>query len=94
MCKEEFFAQFVLLLFHAPLCTMEIQQAIIVVMLTAVICIFVGIITTTQFPDDKMMRIVTFGFVVIPWILIVTVSDLYIELTRLRTDMNTHMKCT
>jgi len=73
---------------------MEIQQAIIVVMLTAVICIFVGIITTSQFPEDKMMRIVVFGFVVIPWIMIVTLSDLYIEVTRLRTDMNSHMSCT
>ena len=73
---------------------MEIQQAIIIVMLTAVISIFIGIITTTQFPDDKKMRIIIFGFVIIPWILIVTVSDLYIELTRLRTDMNSHMKCT
>ena len=63
-------------------------------MLTAVISIFIGIITTTQFPDDKKMRIIIFGFVIIPWILIVTVSDLYIELTRLRTDMNSHMKCT
>ena len=77
-----------------PVVKMEIQQSIIVVMLTAVICIFVGIITTTQFPNDKMMRIVVFGFVVIPWIMIVTVSDLYIEVTRLRTDMNSHMKCT
>ena len=72
---------------------MEIQQAIIVVMLTAVICIFIGIITTTQFPNDKMMRIIVFGFTVIPWIMIVTISDMYIELGRLKTDMATHMVC-
>ena len=72
---------------------MEIQQAIIIIMLTAIICIFVGIITTTKFADDKMMRIVIFGFIVIPWILIVTVSDLYIEVTKIRTDMNSYMRC-
>lgn len=73
---------------------MEIQQAIIVVMLTAVIFIFVGITTMSRFPEDSTMRIMIFGFVVIPWIVIVTVSDLYIEVTKLRTDMNTHMSCT
>ena len=73
---------------------MEIQQAIIVIMLTAVICIFVGIITTSRFPEDTTMRVMILGFVVIPWVLIVTVSDLYIEISKLRTDMNTHMACT
>ena len=67
---------------------MEIQQAIIIVMLTAVICIFIGMITQSLYPDGKELggnsvpkfaRILIFGFVIIPWVLIVTVCDLYIE---------------
>lgn len=80
---------------------MEIQQAIIIVMLTAVICIFIGMITQSLYPDqdsgdnavNKFARILIFGFVIIPWILIVTVCDLYIENNKLRQDMNTYMKC-
>ena len=81
---------------------MEIQQAIIVVMLTAVICIFIGMITQSLYPDGqelggnaipKFARILIFGFVIIPWVLIVTVCDLYIENNKLRQDMNTYMKC-
>jgi hypothetical protein len=79
---------------------MQIQQAIIIVMLTAVICIFVGMISQSLYPDvtpddpiPKFGRILIFGFVIIPWVLIVTVSDLYIEHSKLRQDMSTYMKC-
>ena len=87
---------------HSPL-TMEIQQAIIVVMLTAVICIFIGMITQSLYPDGmkleddhvaKMSRIMVFGFVLIPWVLIVTITDLYLENAKLRQNMTQYMtKC-
>ena len=81
---------------------MKIQQAIIVVMLTAVVCIFVGMISQSMYPDGmapdanavpKFARILIFGFVLIPWIVIVCTADLYMENYRLRQDMNTYMKC-
>jgi hypothetical protein len=82
---------------------MEIQQAIIIVMLTAVICIFIGMISQSLYPDgtalpaeqiNKLSRIMIFGFVLIPWILIVTVTDLYLENARLKQNMTQYMtKC-
>lgn len=82
---------------------MEIQQAIIVVMLTAVICIFIGMISQSLYPDGvelgaghsaKMSRIMVFGFVLIPWVLVVTITDLYMENARLKQDMTEYMgKC-
>ena len=82
---------------------MEIQQAIIVVMLTAVICIFIGMITQSLYPDgakledgqlSKISRIMVFGFVLIPWILIVTITDLYLENAKLKQNMTQYMtKC-
>ena len=62
---------------------MEIQQAIIVVMLTAVICIFVSMMIKSVYPNDtptdKLARIMVLGFVVIPWVLLVCTTDLYVE---------------
>ena len=82
---------------------MQIQQAIIVIMLPAVICIFVGMITQSLFPSDGTMDVTklfpTFartsilGFVLIPWVIIVCVTDLYIGQSRLQQDMATYMAC-
>jgi hypothetical protein len=76
---------------------MEIQQAIIVVMLTAVICIFVSMMIKSVYPNDtptdKLARIMVLGFVVIPWVLLVCTTDLYVENYRLRQDMTTYMAC-
>jgi hypothetical protein len=72
---------------------MKVQQSIIVIMLTAVIFIFVGMVTQSQIPDDKNMQITVFGFTVLPWIMIVTVTDLYLQVSSLRQDMNSYMKC-
>jgi hypothetical protein len=39
------------------------------------------------------MQITVFGFTVLPWIMIVTVTDLYLQVSSLRQDMNSYMKC-
>lgn len=87
---------------------MEIQQSIIVIMLTAVICIFVGIITQSMYPSSgpdalgnsgtiqlvpKLARIMILGFVLIPWIFIVCVTDLYMAQSKIHQDMATYMAC-
>ena len=83
---------------------MEIQQAIIVIMLTAVICIFVAMVSMSMYPDstemeqkmpgfNKLARTVLFGFVIIPWIMIVCLTDLYMEQAKLRHDMTENMSC-
>ena len=81
---------------------MQIQQVIIVIMLTAVICIFVGMITQAMFPSTggpdvtKMVplivRVMILGFVLLPWIMLVCITDLYIGQNSLRQDMTTYMK--
>lgn len=81
---------------------MEIQQAIIVIMLSAVICIFVAMVAMSMYPDkgegqiqtfNKLARTVLFGFVLIPWIMIVCMTDLYMEQARLRHDMTESLVC-
>ena len=79
---------------------MQIQQAIIVIMLTAVVCIFVGMISQSMFPDGandhglaRITRVVIFGFVLLPWVFVITITDLYISQARLTQDVATYMKC-
>jgi len=82
---------------------MEIQQSIIVIMLTAIICIFVGMISQSMFPNTggtdvstlvpKLARIMILGFVLLPWLFIVCITDLYISLSKLKQDMATYMTC-
>jgi energy-converting hydrogenase Eha subunit C len=75
---------------------MKIQQAIIVIMLTAIICVFLGLVldnvgdVTSIAP---LYKIVMFGFVLMGWIMLITITDLYMTVSSLRTDMNTHMPC-
>jgi len=75
---------------------MKIQQAIIVIMLTAIICVFLGLVldnvkeVTSVVP---LYKIVMFGFVLLGWIMLITITDMYMSLSTLRTDMNTHMPC-
>jgi hypothetical protein len=80
---------------------MNIQQAIIVIMLTSVICIFVAMVSMSIYPDkesaekgfNKLARTVLFGFVLVPWIMIVCLTDLYMEQASLRHDMTENMSC-
>jgi hypothetical protein len=34
-----------------------------------------------------------FGFVLLGWIMLITITDLYMTVSSLRTDMNTYMPC-
>lgn len=82
---------------------MEIQQAIIVIMLTAVICIFVAMVAMSMYPDkgtdtenigfNKLARTVLFGFVLLPWIMIICMTDLYMEQARMRHNLTDSMTC-
>ena len=85
--------------------TMQIQQAIIVIMLTAVISIFIGMVSMSVYPNvaggpdavdnkiNKLARTAMFGFVMIPWVLIVCITDLYIGQGSLKTDITTYVNC-
>ncbi len=85
---------------------MQIQQAIIVIMLTAVISIFIGMVSMSVYPNvaggpdvvlenklNKLARTALFGFVMIPWVLIVCITDLYIGQGSLKTDITTYVNC-
>ena len=80
---------------------MNIQQAIIVIMLTAVISIFVAMISMSIYPDaegptktfNKLARTVLFGFVLIPWVMIVCLTDLYMQNAAMREDVTKSLNC-
>ena len=71
---------------------MKVTQIILVVILTAILCIFVGMAVQNNVTDPSM-RIIIFGFVILSWILLVISIDLYTTLASLRNDMSTHMSC-
>lgn len=75
---------------------MQIQQAIIVIMLTAVISIFVGMVSMSVYPPtqdasisqfNKLSRTVMFGFILIPWVFIVCITDLYMTQGAIQQDV-------
>jgi hypothetical protein len=68
---------------------MKVTQVILVVILTAILCIFVGMTVQTNVTDPSM-RVIIFGFVIISWVLLVISVDLYTMLASLRNDMATH----
>lgn len=80
---------------------MNVQQAIIVVMLTAVISIFIAMVAMSVYPDtndaskpfNKLARTVMFGFVLIPWVIIVCLTDLYMQIASLKHDVTQNMSC-
>ena len=75
---------------------MKIQQAIIVIMLTAIICVFLGLVLDNlgdMTSIAPLYKIVMFGFVLLGWIMLITITDLYMSFRTLRTDMNTYIPC-
>ena len=71
---------------------MKISQIILVLVLTAIICIFVGMSVQSNVADP-LTRFIVFGFTILSWILLVISIDLYTQLYQLRNDMNTYMAC-
>jgi len=82
---------------------MQIQQAIIIIMLTAVISIFVGMVSMSVYPPvdndaikdmfNKLSRTVMFGFILIPWVMIVCITDLYITQGTILQDVTSSLNC-
>ncbi len=82
---------------------MQIQQAIIIIMLTAVISIFVGMVSMSVYPPEdkdpvmdqmhKLSRTVMFGFIMIPWVVIVCITDLYITQGTILQDVTSSLNC-
>ena len=69
---------------------MEIQQIVLVIFLTAVICLFVGIMILRSMPNSSSYEKITVtGFVILPWIMLVVSTDLYINLINIRKEVTT-----
>ena len=65
-------------------------------MLTAVICIFVGMVSMSVYPPTqdtsinqlhKLSRVVMFGFILLPWVFIVCITDLYMSQGAIQQDL-------
>lgn len=81
---------------------MQIQQAIIIIMLTAVISIFIGMVSMSVYPPTtdsvtnmvhKLSRTMLFGFIMIPWVFIVCITDLYITTGTIQQDITQSLNC-
>lgn len=67
---------------------MEVQQIVLVIFLTAVICLFVGIMILRSMPEaTSYEKLTVTGFVILPWIMLVVFSDIYITLFKIRKDI-------
>ena len=69
---------------------MEIQQVVLVIFLTAVICLFVGVMILRSMPEaSSYEKLTVTGFVILPWIMLVAFSDIYIAIYKIRKDITT-----
>ena len=67
---------------------MEVQQIVLVIFLTALICLFVGIMILRSMPEaSSYEKLTVTGFVILPWIMLVVFSDIYIMLFKIRKDI-------
>ena len=74
---------------------MEVQQVVLVIFLTAVICLFVGIMILRSMPNASSYEKLTItGFVILPWIMLVVFSDLYITIFKIRKEVTTNKEKT
>jgi len=70
---------------------MNIQQAMIVIILTAIISIFVGIMLPAEMESFK--KTLTYICVVFIWVFLVVTIDLYVTIYKMRQDLNTYATC-
>ena len=69
---------------------MEVQQVVLVIFLTAVICLFVGIMILRSMPNASSYEKLTItGFVILPWIMLVVFTDIYITIFKIRKEITT-----
>lgn len=67
---------------------MNIQQILIIIVMTVVISIPVAVMVDTDNIKEKAM---IYGAVMFAWAFLVVTIDLYINISKLRQDMNTYM---
>lgn len=70
---------------------MNIQQAMIVIVMTAIISIFVGIMLPSDM--DPFKRTLAYIFVIFIWVFLIVTIDLYVSIYKLRQDVNTYATC-
>jgi len=71
---------------------MKVSQTILVVLLTAILCVFVGMVVQNNI-EDNTMRVVVFAFTLLSWVFLVVTIDLYTSIAQLRNDMNSYLPC-
>ena len=71
---------------------MKVSQIIQVVIITAVLSAFVGMMLQNHV-KDPVMRIVVFGLTMLSWVFLVVSIDLYSKVQQQQEDMATYMKC-
>ena len=74
---------------------MNTQQGVIVVLMTGLLFIMVSVLFSAmeeQFRDPNMVRYLFLGLVLILWLVIIFVSDLYMMTFQTRSDLKTYQK--
>ena len=70
---------------------MNIQQAIVIIMLTAIISIMAGIMLPGD--QDPILKMFSFLAIMFIWAFLVVIIDIYLTLKTLKHDINTYLKC-
>lgn len=69
---------------------MNTQQAILIVFMTGLLFVLIAVLFESmkdQMMDPSMIRYLVLGFVFMAWIFLILMSDVYILLSKMRTDL-------
>lgn len=70
---------------------MNIQQGIVVIILTAIISIMAGIMLPGD--QDPILKMFSFIAIMFIWSFLVVTIDLYLTVKSIKHDLNTYAKC-
>lgn len=70
---------------------MNVQQALVIIMLTAIISIISGIMLPRDL--DPVLKMFSFLAIMFIWSFLVVTIDVYLQLQKLKKDLNTYAKC-
>lgn len=71
---------------------MKVSQILLVILLTAILSIFLGMILQNNIEKTEM-RVIIFSMTLLSWVFVIVTIDLYTITQNLQKDMTTYMKC-
>ena len=71
---------------------MKVSQILLVVLLTAILSIFLGMILQNNVEKTEM-KVIIFSITILSWVFLIVTVDLYTITQQRQKDMTSYMKC-